>query len=103
MKSYLISDNRETLVGMRLAGIEGEILSTREKVLEKLEACFLNQEIGIVILTEHIYSLVEEEVSHYKLKRRYPLIVEIPDRHGQKRGENYLTKDIKESVGIKLQ
>ncbi|RKW39949.1 MAG: ATP synthase subunit F, partial [Lachnospiraceae bacterium] len=33
MISYLISDNRDTLVGMRLAGITGVLLRERDEML----------------------------------------------------------------------
>ncbi len=35
MISYLISDNTDTLVGMRLADITGVVLKTREEALEE--------------------------------------------------------------------
>ena len=37
-----------------------------------------------------------------KLSRNLPIIVEIPDRHGSRRPPDFLTKYIKESVGIKI-
>ena len=33
MKMYLLSDNIDTHTGMRLAGVEGEVLHTREDLL----------------------------------------------------------------------
>ena len=54
MRSYLICDNQDTLLGMRLAGIEGVIVETKEKALEVFEALMLDNRIGIVIITEKI-------------------------------------------------
>ena len=62
MISYLISDNTDTLVGMRLAGITGVVLKTREEALEEFNDCLNNKEIGILILTENIFNLISEEV-----------------------------------------
>ena len=42
------------------------------------------------------------ELLDIRMNRRTPLIVEIPDRHGQIRDDNYITQYINESVGIKL-
>ena len=58
MISYLISDNTDTLVGMRLAGITGVVLKTREEALEEFNDCLNNKEIGILILTENIFNLI---------------------------------------------
>lgn len=52
MKMYLISDNRDTYTGMRLAGVEGVIVHERQELKEALEAVFQDREIGIVLLTE---------------------------------------------------
>ena len=102
MKSFLISDNKDTLVAMRFAGVEGVILHEHDEVLSQISECVRNKEIGILILTEKIFDIVENEVMELKLKLRTPLIVEIPDRFGTMRGENYLVQSINESIGIKI-
>ena len=84
MKSFLISDNRDTYVAMRLAGINGVIVHEREEILEAMKQALDDSSIGILILTELILEKVEKEVMSLKLHRKYPLIVEIPDRHGQR-------------------
>lgn len=102
MKSYLISDNHDTWVGMRLCGIDGMVLHEKQEILDVLKIVMTNQEIGIVILTEKIVDLVHEEVMDYKMKCKKPLIIEIPDRHGSARGTDVITNYIRESVGIRI-
>ncbi len=102
MKSFLISDNRDTWVGMRLSGIEGVIVHTKDDVLEVMKAAILDPDIGIIILTEKIVDLAKEEIMDYKLKLKKPLIIEIPDRHGTTRGADVITNYIRESVGIRI-
>ena len=36
MKAYCISDNTDTLMGMRLAGFEGIVLHERQEILDKI-------------------------------------------------------------------
>jgi len=102
MKSFIISDNRDTWVGMRLAGIQGVIVHTKEDVIEVMKAAVIDPDIGIIILTEKIVDLAKEEIMEYKLKRKKPLIIEIPDRHGTTRGYDVITNYIKESIGIRI-
>ncbi|MGL5256315.1 MAG: V-type ATP synthase subunit F [Proteocatella sp.] len=102
MKSFLISDNKDTMVAMRLSGISGVILHEKEEIINQIIEVLNDKEIGILILTEAVFETVQEEVMSIKLKRAYPLIVEIPDRFGQRREENYITRYINESVGVKL-
>ncbi|WP_432406937.1 V-type ATP synthase subunit F [Wukongibacter sp. M2B1] len=101
MRSYLICDNEDILIGMRLAGIEGTIAKTREAVLEIFEGVVSDRNIGIIIVTEEILSKAEEEIMKVKLEKDYPLIVAIPDKNEEKR-EDYIARYIRESIGIKV-
>ncbi|MBU3090697.1 V-type ATP synthase subunit F [Clostridium sp. CM028] len=102
MTSYLISDNVDTFVGMKMAGIEGIVLHEKEKILEKIKELKKNQGIGIIIITEKIALLIPDEVSVIKLSRERPLLVEIPDRHGWNRGSDSILRYVKEAIGIKI-
>lgn len=102
MRSILISDNNDTLVGMRLAGLEAILAKTREEIQEAIDYVLQNREFGILIVTETVFEKAREELMEIRMYRRFPLVVEVPDRHGQKRPDNYITQYINESVGIKL-
>ncbi|MBU3145544.1 V-type ATP synthase subunit F [Clostridium sp. CF012] len=102
MRSYLISDNVDTFVGMQMAGLEGIILHEKEEIVKKIEELKKNQAIGIIIITEKIAALIPEEVSLIKLSKERPLLVEIPDRHGWNKGSDAILRYVKEAIGLKL-
>ena len=102
MKSFFISDNHDTWVGLRLAGIEGVLLHKEEEVLKALKQAISDPQIGIIILTEKIVDLVPEAIMTLKMKNKKPLIIEIPDRHGTTRGADVITNYIRDSVGIRI-
>ncbi|MDV3429018.1 MAG: V-type ATP synthase subunit F [Bacillota bacterium] len=102
MKTYLISDNVDTYVGLKISGILGEVAHTKEEVLGILERLRKDKEIGIIIITEKIGDLIPEEVTKIKLEKTFPLLVEIPDRHGSTRGEDHIMRLVKESIGLKI-
>ncbi|ONI38553.1 ATP synthase subunit F [Candidatus Epulonipiscium fishelsonii] len=102
MKTFLISDNKDTWVGMRLVGIEGVVVHTRAEVLEMIKQVFKNETIGLLILTENIVDLAHDEIMEMKLRKSKPLIIEIPDRHGTHRQGDTITQYIRNSVGIKI-
>jgi V/A-type H+-transporting ATPase subunit F len=102
MKAYLISDNIDTQVGMRLAGIDGVVVHTRDEALSELNKVTQQKEIGIILITEKLGMLVSDEVKKLKLDMELPLIVEIPDRHGTTRGKDSITRYVKESIGLKI-
>ncbi|MEW9123659.1 MAG: V-type ATP synthase subunit F [Thermotaleaceae bacterium] len=102
MRVHLISDNADTLVGMRLAGIEGVVLHEKEAVLKELTSVKEDKTIGILIVTEKILNMAKAEFMNLKISTNCPLIVEIPDRHGFSREKDYITRYIKDSIGIKI-
>ena len=52
MKMYLISDNVDTLTGMRLAGVDGIVVHEREELRTAIENAMNDKSIGVILLTE---------------------------------------------------
>lgn len=102
MRFYLISDNVDTQVGMRLAGIEGVVVHEPAEVRKELTAAMEDKEIAVVLMTEKLVKLCEELVYDYKLNRRQPLIVEIPDRHATSNITENISRYIESAIGLKL-
>jgi V/A-type H+/Na+-transporting ATPase subunit F len=102
MKAYFISDNVDTFVGLKIAGIKGIVAHTPKEVVKILDEIIMNEEISIIILTEKIADLITEKVKKLKISKCGPLIVEIPDRHGTTRGENSIVRYVKESIGLRI-
>ena len=99
---FLISDNIDTQRGMRLTGIEGVVVHEREEFIEALKDAVADTEIGIILITVKLSKLAPEYIAEIKLKKKLPLIVEIPDRHGTGKSDDYITKYIREAIGLKL-
>lgn len=102
MKMYLISDNIDTQVGMRLAGIEGSVVHDEESAKAEIDKAVKNPEIGILILTEKAGALVKEYLDDLKLTIHTPLIIEIPDRHGSRDIASSINRMVQESIGLRL-
>lgn len=100
MKSFLISDNHDTWVGMSLTGIDGVIVHEKDEILKEINKVLLDKEIGILIVTELIMEKAKEELMELKLNESYPLVIEIPDRHGFREKGSRIMEYIKESIGI---
>ncbi len=87
---------------MRLVGIEGVVVHTKEEVAASLKQAFADPDIGLVLITGLLVEQNRDLVFDYKLNYKKPLIVEIPDRHhGHEAGDN-IKKYIYEVVGIKV-
>lgn len=102
MKMFLISDNVDTLTGMRLAGVEGCIVHERAELRKALEDAIANKENGIILLTEKFGREFPDIIDDVRLNRRLPLLIEIPDRHGTGRKPDFINSYVSEAIGIKL-
>lgn len=99
---FLISDNVDTYTGMRLAGVDGVVVHKREELYEALQSAVHDKSIGIILLTEKFGREFPEIIDDVKLKRKMPLLVEIPDRHGTGRSQDFITSYVNEAIGLKL-
>lgn len=102
MKFYLISDNIDTQMGMRLAGISGAVVHEPDEVRKELEIAVRNKEIAIILMTEKLVKLCSELVYDIKLNYKSPLIVEIPDRHATSHITEIINKYVSDAIGLKL-
>lgn len=103
MQFMLISDNHDTAVGMRLAGIDGVIVSTSEEVDAALTMAINDSDIGVVLITKRLSAMCRNTVDEIKLRMSRPLIVEVPDRHIEE-GDSVssITDYVREAIGVKI-
>lgn len=78
MKFFLISDNVDTKMGMRFAGIDGVVVHTEEEVTRELTKAMEREDVAVILMTETLVSLCPDLIYDLKLNRKKPLIVEIP-------------------------
>ncbi|MCH5205731.1 MAG: V-type ATP synthase subunit F [Oscillospiraceae bacterium] len=102
MKFYVICDKVDVLLGMRIAGIEGQLIVDEKEAAPTLERISQNEEIAVVLITERLAELCREKVYDIKLNRMRPLIVEIPNRDGSGGGMGAISRYVEEAIGIKL-
>ncbi len=109
---YCVIGGRAVVLGFRLVGVDGVIVGNKDEAAEaffrmtgrgNLLAGGISSEEElpkILILTEDVSSMLEDEVREWQMKADYPLIVEIPGLHGHLEGKKSLTDSIREAIGI---
>lgn len=102
MRMYLLSDNDDTLMGMRMSGVEGTVLHEEEKVREKLDELLEQDDIAVIMITAVLMNMVRETVYDIKLHRSRPLIIEIPDRHGNGQTKDSISRYVKDAIGVEM-
>ncbi|BER93003.1 MAG: V/A-type H+/Na+-transporting ATPase subunit [Candidatus Atribacteria bacterium] len=102
MRFFLISDNIDTQIGLRLAGIKGVVVHTREEILPVLEEVEKDPTVGVILMTEKIAEVVPDQVQRLKLSRDLPLLTIIPDRHGTRRNKDFILNYVESAIGVKV-
>ena len=102
MKMYLISDNVDTYTGMRLAGVDGVVVHEHDELYTALQNVLQDKTVGIVLLTEKLEREFPDIIDEFRLERKMPLLVAIPDRHGTGRKKDFIPSYITEAIGLKL-
>lgn len=101
MKFFVIGDE-ETVLGFALAGIDGTAVTNKQETQDALNHAFTIEGIGIIIITERIAQTIQKQVDQHILKKSFPLIIEIPDRHGPIEGKSDIKEMVSKAVGISI-
>lgn len=102
MKAFLVSDNHDSLVGMRLAGIPGCLVHTEEEAFAAIDEALKLPDLAILAITEKAAEMAADTIQQLRERGELPLVVEIPDRFGTKRGPDFLTRYVQEAIGVKM-
>ncbi|MDR0292627.1 MAG: V-type ATP synthase subunit F [Oscillospiraceae bacterium] len=102
MRYFAVSDNVDTLTGLRMAGIEGRIAHERKEAQTAIADAIADPDVGILLVTERLAALCPDLLGGLKQRGTQTIVVEIPDRHGTGRAPDSITRYIRESIGIKV-
>lgn len=102
MRCFLISDNIDTQMGMKLAGIDGVVVHERQEFLSAFKTATEDENTAVILVTKKLTELCGSEIYDFKLSARKPLIVEIPDRHGDSRISDTISEYVSDAIGLKL-
>ena len=101
MKYFIIGDE-DAVLGFGMVGVQGRSASSPEEAQVAFREALADPEVGIVIITERIAELIRQLVDDYIFTEEFPLIVEVPDRHGRIVGKASLRDMVNRAIGIKL-
>lgn len=102
MKYFLISDNIDTLAGLRMVGVDGVVVHQEAEVEKAINNASADPEVGLILITSRLFKDYRSMIFHYKMHQRQPLIVEMPDRHSGDNVADGIRQYIEEVVGIKI-
>ena len=99
MRMFLISDNVDTQMGFRLAGIEGLVVHDLESFQAALKPVLQDENVGIILLTSVVYDFDRDYLNQLKLSHTRQLLVEISDRHQSHDVSSMIAETLKHITG----
>ncbi len=109
---YFVIGESEIVTGFALVGVKGLAAFTRQDALEafnkmtgqsaSIDAPTSQERPKVLILSEAVSDMIQDEVMDWQMKGKAPLIVEVPGLNGHLPGRKTLTDSIKEAVGVSV-
>lgn len=102
MKSYVLTDNIYTLVGMQLSGVEGQLIKPADSFDTVFNEVIKNDEIGILMIAPKLIEANQKKVDNVRFNQAVLLIVEISGADEYKDNQNKITETIQQAVNISV-
>lgn len=101
MRSILLSNDEDTIIGLRLAGIEGRLIKKEEDLLPIVDNLLGEDDIGIIMITQGLFKSHQEALLERKLSEKEKIIIKIPG-FNEKMKPSLISEHIEKSIGLKL-
>jgi vacuolar-type H+-ATPase subunit F/Vma7 len=98
----MVVGHRDAVLGFSLAGVPGLIATTAQEVDQALDDVLAISDVGIVLVTDDVGSLIEERMDQLRLRDTVPLFIEIPGPAGVRPGRPSLSEIIRRAIGIRI-
>lgn len=99
---YFVIGDEDTVLGLGLVGVRGQVVSDADEARSALKNVIGDGETGIVLITERVADSIRDLVDSYVMTEDFPLILEVPDRHGHGEGRPTLREVVNNAIGISL-
>jgi V/A-type H+-transporting ATPase subunit F len=98
----MVVGHQDAVLGFSLAGVPGLVATTAQEVDQALDDVLAIPDVGIVLVTDDVGSLIEGRMDRLRLRSTVPLFIEIPGPGGVRPGRPSLSEIIQRAIGVKI-
>lgn len=102
MKYYLITEDAHALTGLRLAGVEGELVESAAQAEKAVQSAEQDSAIAVILITPKAAAWIPATVERLKISGERPLLAVIPASDGAGIGPDVIMGMIRQAIGVKL-
>ena len=109
---YFVIGEAELVTGFALVGVKGQVALNRQTALDffkkmtgqssSVSEVTSENRPKVLIVTEDVADMIQDEILKWQMLGTAPLIVEIPGLQGHLTGRKTLTDSIREAIGIQV-
>ncbi len=101
MAFYIIGDE-DSVLGFNLIGVSGKAVENVDEARESFHKMIDGNSIKILLITERVAELLQQEIDEHRAKMAFPIVVEIPDMGGPIPTRKSIADIVRSAIGIEL-
>jgi V/A-type H+/Na+-transporting ATPase subunit F len=98
----LVIGHPQAVLGFSLAGVQGIAASTPAETNKALDEAMASSDVGIILITQDVASLIETRMDQLRQNSTVPLVVEIPGVNGTSADQPSIGDVLLRAIGIKI-
>jgi V/A-type H+-transporting ATPase subunit F len=98
----MVVGHRDAVLGFSLAGVPGLIATTAQEIDQAVNDVLAIPDVGIVLVTDDVGSLIEGRMDKLRLRSSVPLFIEIPGPGCVRPDRPSLSEIIRRAIGVKI-
>ena len=91
-----------TVRGFGFAGIDGVVVENTDHARETIIRYINQPDVGLILVAQTIADQLGDEFDDYKLRKHFPLVMNIPDSTGAGMEAEDIQQLIQQALGLKL-
>lgn len=92
----------DAVLGFSLAAVNGVVVTTAEGANQALDDALSTPDVGIVLVTDDVASLVASRMDQLRLQSAIPLVVELPGPGSTHPDHPALSEMIRRAIGVEI-
>lgn len=91
-----------TVRGLGFVGVDGTVVESPEEARTAIRSYLDNPDIGLILVGQTFADALGDEFKDYKLRKSFPLVLNIPDSYGGEGKMEDIAELVQSSLGIRL-